>query len=72
MDAALNALDGVTPHVDEVAHARGEALRDAHQRVREAARAKGLRYAVEPLLPADLLGTYVYVPMPQAAQGGQA
>ena len=45
-------------------HERGEALLDAHRRVREGARLKGVRYAVEPQLPVDVLGVYVLLPSP--------
>ena len=41
---------------------RSEALLDAHRLVRAAARLKDLRYRVEPHLPPDALGIYVYFP----------
>jgi hypothetical protein len=37
-------------------------LLDAHRRVRTAAATKGVRYRVEPQLPPDVLGIYVYLP----------
>jgi hypothetical protein len=40
----------------------------AHRRVRDAAGLTGLRYAVRPALPADVLGLYVLMP----AAGGVA
>jgi len=40
----------------------GQALLDAYQRVGEAARLKGVRYRVEPQLPPDVLGVYIYLP----------
>ena len=49
------------PFVDQIAMERAEALLESHRRVRDAARHKG-RYRVEPKLPADLLGVYVYLP----------
>lgn len=58
----LDAAAALTPHLERTAQARAEALLDAHRRVREAARAKGLRYQVEPLLPVDILGAYTYLP----------
>ena len=42
---------------------RAEELLQAHRRVRTAARIKGLRYRVEPDLPPDILGIYVYLPV---------
>lgn len=58
----LDALGALTPHLDADAHARADALRDAHERVREAARVRGVRVTVHPQLPADLLGVYVLLP----------
>ena len=51
------------PYLQEIATQHSNALLAAHQRVRSAAGAKGLRYAVEPLLPPDVLGIYVYLPV---------
>jgi superfamily II DNA or RNA helicase len=58
-------LDDPAPlqaHLERAARERAGRLLDAHRRVRTAAGAKGLRYAVTPLLPADVLGAYVYLP----------
>lgn len=60
---ALGGFDALRPHLEEAARAHGQALLEAHQRVREAARLKGVRYRVEPQLPADVLGVYVYLPI---------
>jgi superfamily II DNA or RNA helicase len=68
-DLAANALnrimhgfDAIRPHLDEVAIAQGDAVLDAHRRVREASRTKGVRYSIKPILPPDILGIYVYLP----------
>lgn len=45
-----------------VAEERGEELLTAHRRVRTALEEKGVRYSVEPKLPPDVLGVYVYLP----------
>ena len=37
-------------------------LLQAHQRVRAAAKTRNLRYRVEPQLPPDVLGIFVYLP----------
>ena len=58
----LEGVAALTPHLESVANDRAEALLDAHRRVRSAARIKGLRYQVAPLLPADILGAYLYLP----------
>ena len=59
----LEDFGSLSPHLKSTARARGAALLEAHRRVRAAAGAKGLRYSVEPLLPPDVLGVYVYLPV---------
>jgi superfamily II DNA or RNA helicase len=69
-DAARNFLqrviDGFShlrPHLEQAARQRGDELKAAHERVREAAaRVRGMSYRVEPNLPPDVLGIYVYLP----------
>ncbi len=51
----------IQPKLDEIARERGDKLFDAHTRVREASKAKG-RYRIEPQLPPDVLGLYVFLP----------
>ena len=69
-DLASNAVsrikegfDSIRPRLEAVAHERAETLLSAHRRVRTAARIKGIRYRVEPHLPPDVLGIYVYLPV---------
>jgi superfamily II DNA or RNA helicase len=62
---ALEANEAYQARVEQLARDRARVLLEAHERVRSAARAKGLRYEVSPLLPADLLGVYVYLPAQQ-------
>jgi hypothetical protein len=38
-------------------------IREAHRRVRKAARLAGARLIVEPKLPVDVLGVYLYLPV---------
>jgi hypothetical protein len=57
-----DGFDAIRPHLDEVARQRGEELLDAHQRVRRASKIRNVRYRVEPQLPPDVLGIYVYLP----------
>jgi hypothetical protein len=59
----LEHFDTIRPHLDRVATQRGEELLDAHRRVRQASRIKNVRYSVEPHLPPDVLGVYVYLPV---------
>jgi superfamily II DNA or RNA helicase len=49
-------------HVEDVARQHGEELLDAHQRVRRASKIRSVQYRVEPQLPPDVLGIYVYLP----------
>jgi len=58
----VDGFDALRPAVDEAAHARAEALLESHLRVREASRAGGRKPVVEPFLPVDVLGLYVYLP----------
>ena len=58
----LEGFDAVRPHLEEVARRRGEELLQEHRRVRIAAREKGVSHRVEPQLPPDVLGVYVYLP----------
>lgn len=57
----LDAWDGLQPRLNEVASERAAALRDAHERVRTSGKLKG-RTTVEPRLPVDLLGIYIFLP----------
>jgi septal ring factor EnvC (AmiA/AmiB activator) len=47
-----------------VAAERAAAQLATHERVREAARTRG-RVTVQPVLPVDILGAYVLLPMPE-------
>jgi superfamily II DNA or RNA helicase len=53
--------DYLAPHLAQLARERAEALREAHRRVRRAA-SISVRVTVEPQLPPDILGMYVYLP----------
>ncbi len=58
----VDGFEFIAPYLDEAARLRGEELLDAHRRVRTAARIRGVRYGVQPQLPPDVLGIYVYLP----------
>jgi hypothetical protein len=49
--------------LEKQVRARGEELLEAHRRVRQAARLRGLSQRVEPKLPVDVLGLYLYLPV---------
>ena len=59
----IDGFDHLRPRLEKEAKSRAEQLLDAHRRVRTAARLRGLRYKVEPHLPPDVLGIYVYLPV---------
>ena len=61
----VEGLAHLGPHLEETARARAEAIREAHDRVRRAARVTGTRTTVEPKLPVDVLGTYILLPVPK-------
>ena len=55
-------------YVIQVAQERSEMLYEAHRRVRESSQRtafRGMRYKVEPQLPPDVLGIYVFIPKPK-------
>jgi hypothetical protein len=58
----LDQFELLRPHLEQVAHERGEELLNAHRRVRTASQMRGVRYHVEPQLPIDVLGVYMYLP----------
>jgi hypothetical protein len=55
----LDGYDALLPELEAEARRRADALLDAHRRVR----VTGERYRVEPQLPVDVLGIYVYLPL---------
>jgi len=55
----------ILPHLDDVARRSGGELLEAHRRVRRATHLRGVSYSVEPKLPPDVLGVYVYLPATQ-------
>lgn len=58
----IDGFDDLRPALESDAGRRAEALVEAHRRVRQAARMKGVAYRAEPQLPVDVLGIYVYLP----------
>jgi hypothetical protein len=55
-------LETLARTVDAAAHSRAAALLETHRRVRQGAGLSGSRLKVEPKLPADILGIFVYLP----------
>ncbi len=62
LQTMLDEFEVLQPHLNQVAQQRGEELLTAHRRVRSASQIRGVRYRVEPQLPLDILGIYVYLP----------
>ena len=56
-----DGIGALQPYLEGVAKSRAEELLQSHRRVRDAAKHTG-RYRVEPKLPVDILGIYVYLP----------
>lgn len=65
----LERFEDLRPRLDQIAEERGEALLDAHRRVRKATRSGVRALKVDAHKPADILGVYVYLP---AAMGDLA
>jgi hypothetical protein len=57
-----DGFDHLSPYLNQMAEQRGQELLDAHRRVRVASRSRGIRYEVQPQLPPDVLGIYVFLP----------
>jgi hypothetical protein len=55
----LDGIAAVRPHLDDLARERGKELLDSHQRARVL---RGVQHRVEPKLPVDILGLYVFLP----------
>jgi superfamily II DNA or RNA helicase len=61
----IAGLDLLQPYLNEFAAVRARELSAAHRRVRQAAQTRGLQTRVEPQLPVDVLGIYIYLPKNQ-------
>ena len=59
----INSISVLENTFSRLAHQRAEELLADHRRIRDASAAKGLRYSVEPALPVDKIGVYVFMPM---------
>ena len=58
----IDGFELLRSRLDQAALQRGEELLEAHQRVRLATRTRNVRYRVQPQLPPDVLGIYVFLP----------
>lgn len=65
-ERALADLPDIQPDIERIAKERAEAVLEAHVRVRDIAHITGAgRLSAEPILPADVLGAFVYLPVPR-------
>jgi hypothetical protein len=65
VDAVSKIMDGfedLRPQLNVIAVQHGDELLAAHQRVRRASKMRSIQSRVEPQLPPDVLGVYVYLP----------
>lgn len=53
----------LTPYLEKRAEKLGQEILEAHRRVRTAARMTSVRYQVEPKLPPDIIGIYIFLPV---------
>lgn len=63
IEKALGDIPSIQGTLNEQATANGKTILDSHQRVRAASKLKGVSYRIEPKLPPDILGVYVYLPI---------
>lgn len=63
LQRVLDGIGSLDAHLAKIAQARGQVLLEAHRRVRQAARLKTGEIRVEPQLPPDVLGMYLYLPV---------
>ena len=58
----IDGSEALQPHLNDLAQRAGDELLQAHRRVRQAARLRGMRQRVETQIPPDVLGVYIYLP----------
>lgn len=58
----LDRFSNITPALERRAVERGKDILEEHRRVRTASRQTGVNYKVEPHLPPDVIGIYLYLP----------
>ena len=63
--AAITRTRAIIPELEHIANRRADELLAAHRRVRTASRGAGVRHEVEPVLPVDVMGLYLYLPLAQ-------
>lgn len=64
LERVLESISAITPQLEQAARNRAKELLSAHARVRSATRLRGVSQTVEPQLPPDVLGIYIFLPVP--------
>ena len=64
LQPTLDNLSLLDAHLHNIAVVRGEELLAAHRRVRAAMAMRGVKQHIEPQFPLDMLGVYMYLPLP--------
>jgi len=59
----IDGFAAIQPQLDRIAEQHSQEILEAHRRVRQASRLRNVRHTVEPHLPPDVLGVYVYLPV---------
>jgi hypothetical protein len=59
----LTTFDPLRSRLNDIAVERGKELRQAHRRVRQASGRRNVKHDIEPQLPPDVLGLYVFLPV---------
>jgi hypothetical protein len=59
----LDDFESLRGRLNDLARQRGDEILEAHKRVRRAMRVTGVAQRIEPKLPVDVLGVYLYLPM---------
>ena len=59
---ALDSILSIEPIFDRIAQKQSKQLLEDHRRIRHASDFRGIRYRVEPCLPVDKIGIYVFIP----------
>jgi superfamily II DNA or RNA helicase len=63
IERVIEGFGEMEAELEKMAKARGEELLESHKRVRTTSRIKGVSFRVEPKLPVDVLGIYIYLPV---------
>lgn len=62
LNRVIGGIPAIMPRLEQIARERAKELLAAHARVRSATRLRGVSQQVEPQLPPDILGLYVFLP----------